>query len=395
MKAFVLNGDVNSQKLILQACIPFKELMSKAHFAYRVNPSENPYAVHEGSDNDENYQRTINKERVKGIVKFLRDSIIQNNNGSKVAVIFPTAMLLAFNLENTDFKVGEECKLDLPDDDVYIVDGQHRLYSMITLYKEVSTSYLEEDKSIKKYLDNYTYNCTLMMNFDMWEQGQVFADVNFKQKPVNKSLYYDIYGIEYPKDAVDRSKNYIYIAHKLVQFMNDKKESPFYHSIKMLGTGQGFFSQACLAESVMKHMQTPLGIWYIDINKEISAPKYGYMAVELISFYTCIKRVFEEYWPRDFKHVSILCKTTGIYALTRLMGYIHNILKDNKQFNFECLKSTKEYIYEPYIKELEPFMLKLSSKSNELFGPNGNFNGTGGKGLASKLYKRMVDIINE
>lgn len=394
MKAFVLNGDENSQKLILQASIPFTELMSKAQFAYRVNPSDNPYAINNESDNDRNYQRTINTERVKGIVKYLKNSIIQDMKGNKVAVIFPTAMLLAFNLEDTNFEIGKECILDLPDDEVYIVDGQHRLYSMITLYNEVSSSFLEEDKKIKRYLDSYIYNCTLMMNFDMWEQGQVFADVNFKQKPVNKSLYYDIYGIEYPKDDIDRSKNYIYIAHKLVQFMNDNEVSPFYRSIKMLGTGQGFFSQACLAESVMKHMQTPMGIWYVDISNTKSTPDYRYMAVELISFYTCVKRTFDAFWPKDYKHVPIICKTTGIYALTRLMGYIHNILKDKRKFDFETLKSSKEYVYEPYIKEVSSILEKLLPESADLFGENGKYNGTGGKGLASKLYKKMVEIIN-
>ena len=134
--------------------------------------------------------------------------------------------------------------------------------------------------------------------------------------------------------------------------MNDNKVSPFYRSIKMLGTGQGFFSQACLAESVMKHMQTPMGIWYVDISNTKSTPDYRYMAVELISYYTCVKRTFNAFWPKDYKHVPIICKTTGIYALTRLMGYIHNILKDKRKFEFETLKSSKEYVYEPYIKEV-------------------------------------------
>ena len=76
MKAFVLNGDKNSQKLILQACIPFTDLMSKAQFAYRVNPSDNPYAINNESDNDRNYQRTINTERVKGIEKYLKKVVL-------------------------------------------------------------------------------------------------------------------------------------------------------------------------------------------------------------------------------------------------------------------------------------------------------------------------------
>ena len=52
------------------------------------------------------------------------------------------------------------------------------------------------------YIKQFEFNCTILLGFDKWEQGKVFADVNFNQKPVNKSLYYDIFG-SYP----DPNKN--------------------------------------------------------------------------------------------------------------------------------------------------------------------------------------------
>ena len=396
MKAFVLNGDENSQKLILQACIPFIDLKDKARFTFRGDPSANPYSIK--TSNEENYQRQINQNRVKDIGKYLRMSILQNGRDNNVAVIFPTAMLLAFNSDDlkdseTNFKIGHECNVDLPNNNVYIVDGQHRLYSMIELYRDVSSSVLSDDLRIKKYLENYVYNCTLLMNFDMWEQGQVFADVNFNQKRVNKSLYYDIYGIEYPENTLDRNKNYIYIAHQLVKFMNETKESPFYHHIKMLGTGKGYFSQACLAEALMKHMATPLGIWYIKSDNLPQKPNYRYMAVELISFYTCIKDMFKEYWPKDNSHVSILCKTTGVNAMMQLMGYIHQSIASNKNDVVDNLKDSNSYISQPYIEAITPVLLKLLPYGDNLFGLDGDYGGTGGSGLSSKLYKRMRDII--
>jgi len=45
-----------------------------------------------------------------------------------------------------------------------------------------------------------------MMNFDTWEQAQVFAEVNFNQKRVSRSLYYDIYGMNYSEDSTDKEK---------------------------------------------------------------------------------------------------------------------------------------------------------------------------------------------
>ena len=90
MKAFVLNGDENSQNLILQACIPFIDLKDKARFTFRGDPSANPYSIK--TSNEENYQRQINQNRVKDIGKYLRMSILQNGRDNNVAVIFPTAM---------------------------------------------------------------------------------------------------------------------------------------------------------------------------------------------------------------------------------------------------------------------------------------------------------------
>ncbi len=48
MKAFVLNGDVNSQKLVIQANIPFLELYRKARFTQMEDPTNDPY---DDSDN--------------------------------------------------------------------------------------------------------------------------------------------------------------------------------------------------------------------------------------------------------------------------------------------------------------------------------------------------------
>lgn len=55
-------------------------------------------------------------------------------------------------------------------------------------------------------------------------------------------------------------------------------------------------------------------------------------------------------------------------------------------------------LYQPYATEIEKYLNRLKPSQNELFGMQdmgGQYCGTGGKGLVSKLYKRTVDIINE
>ena len=210
MNVNILSGDENSQKLMLQACVPFMDLKDNAKFFYRQDPSQNPYNTG-NEDNDNSYQRRIDEKRVKEIKRYIKNAILTDYEQRKVAVIFPTAMLLAVTIDDTSFSVGGISQLTMPQD-FYIVDGQHRLYSMISLYQDVTKGFFptKEDSIVKEYLERYRFNCTIMLNFDIWEQAQVFAEVNFNQKRVSKSLYYDIYGMEYTANASDREKNFIY-----------------------------------------------------------------------------------------------------------------------------------------------------------------------------------------
>ena len=190
MNVNILSGDEKSQKLMLQACVPFMDLKDNAKFFYRQDPSQNPYNTG-NEDNDKSYQRRIDEKRVKEIKRYIKNAILTDFEQKKVAVIFPTAMLLAVTIDDTSFSVGDISELTMPQD-FYIVDGQHRLYSMISLYHDVTEGFFptKEDSIVKEYLERYRFNCTIMLNFDIWEQAQVFAEVNFNQKRVSKSLYY-------------------------------------------------------------------------------------------------------------------------------------------------------------------------------------------------------------
>ena len=392
MKVNVLSGDVKSQKLMLQACVPFIDLKDNARFFYREDPAQNPYNAITGKAT-EYYQRKIDENRVKSIKRYIKTAILNDYRKQKVAVIFPTAMLLAFTIDDTSFVIGDMPELVMPQD-FYIVDGQHRLYSMMELYRDVSSIFSsEENKIIKEYLENYRFNCTIMMNFDTWEQAQVFAEVNFNQKRVSRSLYYDIYGMNYSENSADREKNFIYISHNLVKFMNSYTISPFYHKIKMLGAGKGFVSQACMVEALMRHMSSPQGIWYVDFSKIYGVPNYRYMAVELISFYTVVKECFPDYWPMNTEHCSILSKTTGVGAMIRLMGYVHiSYLEDSI---VKGLRTTEGYLYEPYMNKVREILVALQNEAKVLFSFKGNFSGTGGRGLEVALFNEMCRILSK
>ena len=153
MKAFVLNGDIESQKLILQANIPFVELYKRARFTYMEDPTNDPYDETDNVPVNEYYQRRVDEERVKNIKKFIKTSILNQKSNQRVAVLFPTAMLLAVQSSaEKNLDIGKEYDLEdiINKDDVFfIVDGQHRLYSMKSLFDDLRDGFLFEQDDIE------------------------------------------------------------------------------------------------------------------------------------------------------------------------------------------------------------------------------------------------------
>lgn len=397
---FVLSGDVRSQKLVVQACIPFLELSRHSVFSYMRDPNENPYKNDNEDDAKEKnkfYQRRIDTKRISKIKDFIRNSILDEVKGRRAVAVFPTAMILSYIDEDSDYTVGNVVSLKMARE-IYIVDGQHRLYAMQKLYEDacgftlLDTEKDNENRIIKKYIENYKFNCTILLNFDLWEQSQVFVEVNFNQRKVSKSMYYDIYGMFYNEIYVNDPRNYIYVAHMLVKHMNSSNDSPLKGKIKMLGSGIGLVSQSCFAESLIRNMSSRMSIWRIDSDESTGKPSYKYMAVELKAFYQEVESVFNDLWPVDNNHRSIICKTTGVSAMIRLLGYIHqNTLSDDIK---QGLKEANVDVIAQYKKVVHGEFMKLYYERHRLFGLKGTYSMTGGKGIEKSLYRDMCEILS-
>ncbi|WP_302424010.1 DGQHR domain-containing protein [uncultured Prevotella sp.] len=400
INGLVLSGDVRSQKLVVQACIPFLDLSRHSVFSYMRDPNENPYkndSEDDAKEKNQFYQRRIDTKRISKIKDFIRNSILDEVNGRRAVAVFPTAMILSYVDENTNYQIGGFVPLIFPYE-VYIVDGQHRLYAMQELYKDAcgftlfDTEKDKETRIVKEYIENYKFNCTILLNFDLWEQSQIFVEVNFNQRKVSKSLYYDIYGMYYNDSYVNDPRNYIYVAHMLVKHMNSSEDSPLKGKIKMLGSGIGLVSQSCFAESLIRNLSSRMSIWRIDSDDNTGKPSYKYMAMELKAFYQEVETVFRDIWPVDNKHRSIICKTTGISVMIRMLGYIHqNVLSDDI---CQGLKEANTDIVPQYKKVVHDELMKLYYERHRLFGLNGSYSKTGGKGIEKSLYRDMCDILS-
>ena len=400
MRGFIQSYNKESGKMVIQAVIPFVDICKKARFTFRVRPEDDPINT-DSTVGTEMYQRQLSLDHVKDIKQYIRKTILQEVGKESVTALFPTAMLLAFDyeVEEGNKKCGDLIEFDLPEN-FYIVDGQHRLKAMQELYND-SDRLLKDsvDNDVISYLKSYFFSCSILVNYDIWEQARIFADVNFKQKKVSKSLYYEIYGMEYSPNPEMWKQNSIFLAHSLVEFLNISNISPLKGLIKMLGnTSKGIISQSFLVESFLRHIYSPRSIWYFDpYIVTVSPDSVRHMSVETVSYLTSIKESFAPLWPNmEERPNSIICKTTGMGALIRLLSDFHKQMPED--ISMEIKNMPKQCICRSYVDYANENFSKLKSSENELFSINpniGQFCSTGGSGLEIKLYKRMKQLIFE
>ncbi len=100
-----------------------------------------------------------------------------------------------------------------------------------------------KSKNIADDIDNN--NCTLpnniiinfnlivsaYFNLSLTDIAEIFFQINYHQKPVNKFLVFDLLGIS------EKIFPQYYLLHNVVKKLNEEINSPFYNQIKMLGSG--------------------------------------------------------------------------------------------------------------------------------------------------------------
>lgn len=411
-------------KPIATSSISFRDLKEIIKFTSREPSSFDPFNPIQSKDfftnqaNSEYFQRLTNEERVKNIYKYLLEEINKRNTKKSELGTFPTSVIISLEI-NEQFDDIDEYKnqvLKLEENDnigafykftedskfinleilnrknSLIVDGQHRLAGMLKLYNDAKNKSIKigrnnlkdkypnlEYSTIVRELDDFQLNCTLLVGFDKWEQGKVFVDVNFNQKPVNKSLYYDIFG-SFPEP----DKNDIFLAHMLAMHLNNNSNSVIKGFIKMLGKGSGFFSQAFFVEAILEHFKAN-GIWAdISLDYLNNGKKFEILPLFLKAYFRSIKQNFKEYWPKDEyskgeRYKDVLVKTTGMGALLKLINPIYKYLIRN---NIQIDNLNEDQLFN----EFNLIFEKIKNQGEKYFSSNSDFSGAGSLGLQNKLY---------
>lgn len=361
---------------------------------------------HDGQE----FQRQLSQKKLGEIESYLRDEMEQRGEGKSLAM-FPSSLILynrAYepdDVENGDeitpeillrsYKPDLDCCFYLPSvggDGLYklyiprnekitlIVDGQHRFIGTRRFYNSLS----ESDKGL---VENFEFIVTYLVGFDLYEVGQIFATVNFNQKPVNRSLYYDIFGSAPQTDRDGKLQNDIRLAHDLVLHLNNNETSPIRSMIKLLGKGFGLFSQAFFVDKLIRYVFKS-GIWdelLIDYLK--GGKEYRVIAIFMKEYFAALMEAYPAAWPtktlRDntsvyssYHYEYVLCKTTGLGAYFRLIKHIYPVVADDpSNFRTNILKI---------------FHRLTNDEAQVLFAKSGDFGGAAGEGLQDKLYRYLL-----
>lgn len=174
------------------------EFLAKVSYAAIRNQSEEVGAV----------QRVLSSRRIAGIKQFAQS-----------VGVFPSTIVLNWpKSAEVKFSKGQ---LSLPNGEhlAQIIDGQHRVAGLrAAIQDEANLGKMEIPVSI--YIGLETKKC-----------ADIFISINTEQKPVPKSLVFDLYGIA-SEPVVDpaalRSRD-------IAEALNEVHESPYYGEIKMPG----------------------------------------------------------------------------------------------------------------------------------------------------------------
>lgn len=409
-------------------------------------------------ETSESYQRKFSPSRLKNIAEYINDCI--NIKSEYSMPIFPTPLVLAINSSDfyseklnsvfknsgSDEKVEEEyerlikeyfdmfkkrnnvrdkfteeenillenkpecalCngKLYIPlvEKSIFIVDGQHRFEGMKKFYTQFDHS---------KIKNLFEYFITVLIDYDLYQQSRIFASINFNQKSVNRSLYYDIFG------SIFQKKDKVTFAHYLVKNLNETEE--FNNIVKMLGSGSGTVSLAFMVETIINNLLVSNSCMYklyLDYENEKSLV-YKKLPEFLENYLLFIKNNFPKYFPKSeieeidlskfdikkgkhdkiivkegkdflkrkkfssFKYKHILFKTTGIYGLLLILNDLY--ILDNELFtkDSECLK-----------KFLDNKFKNIIQRQNTILN-NEKYLNTAGKGVQNAFYKALKENLKK
>lgn len=259
-------------------------------------------------------QRPLSPTRIQEIKKYV----------NLVDATFPTGVILHANPEEVSYDSKKNrMTLAKKPDVLKILDGQHRIAGL---------------ENCKYPGNKFQINVTIFVGMDFEDQAIIFATINKSQTKVNKSLVADLFDFA-------RFRSPQKTAHNIARALDEKRGSPFYEKIKVLGTANDplkeTITQATFVDSLLKYISRDLMIDR-DIFKRGRVPdKATDSELKRLVFRNLfiddedakIAQIVWNYfgavssrWPSAWKEVKvdmILNKSTGFVALMKFLKDVY------------------------------------------------------------------------
>jgi DGQHR domain-containing protein len=267
------------------------------------------YVAVRGKDDEEGaVQRLLNKKRIQAIKNF----ILEGN------MFFNTFILNWTNDKlKPEFADGTMTVPIVPSA-AQIIDGQHRLAGLDEAMKE--------DNKIGEQEILVTFCIGLKTK----EAALIFVNINSEQKPVPKSLIYDLFG-----EIEDNQNHAINRANDIAEELNENIESAYYGAIKFPGKprGVGIIDLSAVVSSLKKHLE-PNGIFASYRLTNLQNQKLA-----ILNYFSAIKFYYdrEDLWNNRAKN-PFLTNAGFIGAIEHLVGKLLAKCAEKKSFKVDDFK---------------------------------------------------------
>ncbi len=267
------------------------------------------YVAVRGKDGEEGaVQRVLNTRRISSIKNY----VLEGNT-------FFSSFVL--NWTNSDYVV--QCKHNVVSfpavsASMQVIDGQHRLAGLAAAF--------EEEPSVGE-LDILV---TLCSNLTTREAAKIFLNINTEQKPVPKSLIYDLFG-----EIEDEESHSINRITDISRELNDNPVSPFYKKIKFPGTprGVGSIELSTIVQSLKDHVK-PSGTF-----SKYNIKTYDNQKNLLMNYFDSIKYYYDEQKLWSVKSKNPFLKSAGFSgAIDFLAESLISKCVERKSFTTDTMK---------------------------------------------------------
>lgn len=272
------------------------------------------YVAVRGRDKEEGaVQRVLNRKRISSIKQYILDGNMFVNT-------------FIINWNDSNYKpqfFDSQIELPLIDSAAQLLDGQHRLEG------------LKEAMAVEENIGEKQILVSMVIGLGTKEAAKIFININSEQKPVPKSLIFDLYGV------TDDEKNFaITRSDDIARELNENVDSPYYNLIKYPGNprGKGKIDLSTVVSTLKK---------YVDVDGKFAdnnIKDLNFQSQIIINFFSTLKYYWDEddIWGNSSKNVFL--KAAGfVAALEFFFEYVFPKCVEKKSFKVEYLISLFDF----------------------------------------------------